>query len=122
MSPKAGGTKLPDPLSARINVENQREKSDSEKRFELYLEAVREFYELLNAEAVILDSFKTNNKLLKHFNLTKLLTSEDVDHKDLGIKFSLLLYRFDTETTLVDITRAPVALEALQKHNVRETW
>ena len=53
--------------------------------------------------------------MLKHFNLTKLINSNNVDHRDLGIKFSLLLYRYDSETKLGDITSAPDALEKLQK-------
>ena len=73
-------------------------------------------------DALVLDSFKTNTKMLKHFNLTKLINSNNVDHRDLGIKFSLLLYRYDSETKLGDITSAPDALEKLQKQDVRETW
>ena len=41
--------------------------------------------------------------------------SDDVDQKDLGVKIALLLYRFDENTRLTDITMDPEALEILQK-------
>ena len=109
----------PDPKSEEYDALQE---SEQEKRFKLFLLAIREFYEILNMDALILDSFKTNTKMLKHFNLTKLINSSNVDHRDLGIKFSLLLYRYDSETKLGDITNAPDALEKLQKQDVKETW
>ena len=63
----------------------------------------------------LLDNFKTSPGLLKHFFLTQLILSENVDERDLGVKISLLLYRFDENTRLTDISMNPEALELLQK-------
>ena len=63
----------------------------------------------------LLDSFKTSPGLLKHFYLTQLILSDSVDEKNLGVKISLLLYRFDDNTRLTDISLDPEALEILQK-------
>jgi len=70
----------------------------------------------------LLDNFKTTQALLKHFYLTQLIVSDDVDNKDLGVKLALLLYRFDSNTKLSDISSDPSAIDILQKHNARETW
>ena len=51
--------KQPDKVSAAINYENQREASERQIKFELYLAAVRELYELLNMDVLLLASFKT---------------------------------------------------------------
>jgi len=69
-----------------------------------------------------LDNFKTTQALLKHFYLTQLIVSDNVDYKDLGVKLALLLYRFDSNTKLSDISNDPSAIDILQKHNARETW
>lgn len=76
---------------------------------------MRELYELLNMDPFLLDNFKTSPGLLKHFFLTQLILSENVDERDLGVKISLLLYRFDENTRLTDISMNPEALELLQK-------
>ena len=114
--------KQPDDVSAKINIENQRGVTEREKRFKLYRLTMREFYTLLSTDALVLDSFKTTPKLLKYFNMTQLINSEDVDQRDLGIKLALLLYRYDANTRLCDITKDEEAAETLQKHNVKETW
>ena len=50
-SPRSnGGIKQPDPASALINVENQRNQGAIRQKYELYLDAVRELYELLNMD------------------------------------------------------------------------
>ena len=66
-------------------------------------------------DVLLLASFKTQPRLLKHFYLTQLIISDNVDHSDLGVKLSLLLYRFDTYTYLTDITADPDALAILNK-------
>ena len=114
--------KQPDKVSAAINYENQREASERQIKFELYLAAVRELYELLNMDVLLLASFKTQPRLLKHFYLTQLIVSSNVDESDLGVKLSLLLYRFDSNTYLTDITADPNALAILNKQNTIETW
>ena len=114
--------KQPDKVSAAINYENQREASERQIKFELYLAAVRELYELLNMDVLLLASFKTQPRLLKHFYLTQLIISGNVDESDLGVKLSLLLYRFDSNTYLTDITADPNALAILNKQNTIETW
>lgn len=63
----------------------------------------------------LLDNFKTSPVLLKHFYLTQLILSDSVDEKNLGIKISLLLYRFDDNTRLSDLSSDPEAIEILQK-------
>ena len=63
----------------------------------------------------LLANFKTSPGLLKHFFLTQLILSENVDEKNLGVKISLLLYRFDDNTRLTDISLNPEAIEILQK-------
>ena len=114
--------KQPDKVSAAINYENQREASERQIKFELYLAAVRELYELLNMDVLLLASFKTQPRLLKHFYLTQLIISGNVDESDLGVRLSLLLYRFDSNTYLTDITADPNALAILNKQNTIETW
>ena len=114
--------KQPDKASAAINYENQREASERQIKFELYLAAVRELYELLNMDVLLLASFKTQPRLLKHFYLTQLIISSNVDESDLGVKLSLLLYRFDSNTYLTDITADANALAILNKQNTLETW
>ena len=114
--------KQPDKVSAAINYENQREASERQIKFELYLAAVRELYELLNMDVLLLASFKTQPRLLKHFYLTQLIISSNVDESDLGVRLSLLLYRFDSNTYLTDITADPNALAILNKQNTIETW
>ena len=74
-----------------------------------------ELYELLNMDPFLLNNFKTSPGLLKHFYLTQLILSDSVDEKNLGIKISLLLYRFDENTRLTDISLDSEALEILQK-------
>ena len=73
-------------------------------------------------DAFLLDGFKTSPGLLKHFYLTQLIMSEEVDERDLGVKLSLLLYRYDTYTKLSDISADPQAISVLQKQDARETW
>ena len=58
VSPRSG-VKQPDPFSAKINIENQRDDDEQSQRFELYLATVRELYELLQADTYLMDSFKT---------------------------------------------------------------
>ena len=48
--------------------------------------------------------------------------SDKLTEQDLGVKMALLLYRFDQNTHLSDITADPIALEILHKHNTRDTW
>ena len=83
---------------------------------------MRELFELLNMDVLLLASFKTQPRLLKHFYLTQLIISGNVDESDLGVKLSLLLYRFDSNTYLTDITADPNALAILNKQNTIETW
>ena len=63
----------------------------------------------------LLDNFKTSPGLLKHFYLTQLILSDKVDEMNLGVKLSLLLYRFDDNTRLTDISLNGEAIEILQK-------
>ena len=107
------GIKQPDGASAKINVENQKNITESEKRHKLYLRTIREFYTMLSTDALILDSFKTTPRLLRYFNLTQLINSENVEQRDVGIKLSLLLYRYDANTRLCDITKDADAAETL---------
>ena len=77
------------------------------------MDTVNELYELLNIDPYLLDNFKTSPGLLKHFYLTQLILSDNLDESNLGIKISLLLYRFDENTRLTDISQDPEALEIL---------
>ena len=86
------------------------------------MDTVNELYELLNIDPYLLDNFKTSPGLLKHFYLTQLILSDNLDESNLGIKISLLLYRFDENTRLTDISQDPEALEILQKQNMRDMW
>ena len=60
--------------------------------------------------------------MLKFFYLTQLILSPETDERDLGVKLALLLFRFDSNTRLVDITTDAIALNILQKTNTRELW
>ena len=95
---------------------------EREQKFNLYLDALTELYELLKIDVFLLDNFKTSPALLKHFYLTQLILAENVEHRDLGIKFALLLYRFDQHTHLIDISNEPAVIEILQKQNERDIW
>ena len=110
-----GGLKQPDPASALINIQNERADLESEEKFKLYVDTITELYELLNMDPYLLDNFKTSPGLLKHFYLTKLIMSDRIDEKNLGVKIALLLYRFDDNTRLQDISGDPEAIEILQK-------
>ena len=92
--------KQPDPASALINIQNERADLESEEKFKLYVDTITELYELLNMDPYLLDNFKTSPGLLKHFYLTKLILSDRIDEKNLGVKIALLLYRFDDNTRL----------------------
>ena len=93
-----------------------------EEQHVVYLAALRELYELLKMDTYLLDQFKTSPGLLKFFYLTQLILSMQVDERDIGIKLSLLLFRFDSNTKLSDITQDVTAIEVLQKHDAQETW
>ena len=108
-----------DPATA---MNNQQDRSERNKKFVLYYATICEFYKILSTDANVLDNFKTTPKLLKFFHLTQLINSEEDEHKATGIDFALLLYRCDTNTHLIDITKDAVALETLQKHNHKEMW
>ena len=69
------------------------------------MEAVRTLYELLRNDHLLLSNLKTTPLLLEHFNLTQLILSADRDERELGVELSLLLFRFDESTNLVDITK-----------------
>ena len=73
-------------------------------------------------DVFLLQNFRTSKGLLKHFYLTQLILSDQVDEKDLGVKLSLLLYRYDSNTYLSEITSEPLAVEILQKQNTRDLW
>ena len=81
-----------------------------------------ELYELLKMDTYLLDQFKTSSGLLKFFFLTQLILSPRDDEREIGINLSLLLFRFDSNTKLSDITSDAAAIEILQKQNVQETW
>ena len=55
-------------------------------------------------DVFLLDNFKTSPGLLKHFYLTQLILSENPEERNIGVKLALLLYRFDANTHLSDLT------------------
>ena len=62
-------------------------------------------YELLKEDVIVRNAFVLNRKLLNQFNLTQLILSSDQAYIDLGVDFSLLLYRTDRHTILEDISQ-----------------
>ena len=95
---------------------------EREQKFQLYLDSLTELYELLHMDVFLLENFKTSPGLLKHFYLTQLIMSEKPDERSLGVKLALLLYRFDANTHLSDLTQDPAAIELLEKENTTELW
>ena len=60
--------------------------------------------------------------LLEHFNLTQLILSADRDERELGVEFSLLLFRFDEGTNLADISSNAVAQQIIMKKETQDVW
>ena len=60
--------------------------------------------------------------LLEHFNLTQVILSADLDERELGVELSLLLYRYDANTKLSDITPDRDAQQVLSKKEAKDVW
>jgi len=64
-------------------------------------------YELLKDDVVMRNSFVLNRKLLNQFRLAQLILSTNHSEIELGLDFSLLLFRTDKHTVLDDILQDP---------------
>jgi hypothetical protein len=64
-------------------------------------------YELLKDDVIVRNSFVLNRKLLSQFRLVQLILSTNQTEIDLGLDFSLLLFRTDKHTVLDDIVQDP---------------
>ena len=99
---------------------NQTNSKEAQFRFDLkpanwdlYIDAIQVLHLLLKNDAILCDAFTSTPNLLRSFNLTRLILSDEAAEVALGLDFGLLLFRFDKYTTLSDLTSDSQAYELL---------
>ena len=88
----------------------------------IYLKALEELYYILKDDPDVFREFNLPIATLKRFGLEQLVTSGNIEESFLGSNFALLLFRYDQEIKLSDITTEAQVYEILVKREALEIW